>query len=165
MADSKSSKPTLEERFWSKVDRQGPDDCWLWLAHHGAYGFITIGSLRLGTKRKIQAHRMSWTLANGPIPSGLCVCHRCDTPLCVNPNHLFLGTHADNKTDSMAKLRHQFGSRHHRAKLTPDLVAEIRRQCSDGATQTRIAEVYGMHVSTINQIMKNRLWKSVEGSK
>jgi hypothetical protein len=97
---------TLEERFWAKVDRGDPDECWTWLAYRRPDGY---GSLRMGTlgvdRRNERAHRLSWTLANGPIPAGLLVLHRCDNPSCVNPAHLFLGTDQDNADDRQSKGR------------------------------------------------------------
>lgn len=92
----------LTERFWRKVDKSaGPEGCWPWTgSRHGfGYGFVSAGGKRRG------AHRVSWELANGPIPDGLSVCHRCDNPPCVNPAHLFLGTVGDNTRDMMAKGR------------------------------------------------------------
>lgn len=89
-----------QERFWSLVDKSG--DCWNWRGSPTTNGYgrmMTIGGLRVG------AHRISWTIHNGPIPDGLMVCHRCDNPRCVRPDHLFLGTAYDNNIDSFVKGR------------------------------------------------------------
>ncbi len=95
---------TREERFWAKVDRTG--DCWIWTAASlGGYG-------QFGTEQGIQgAHRFSYEIVNGPIPSGLNVCHTCDTPLCVKPNHLFVGTQQENVVDSYDKGRHKMSQK------------------------------------------------------
>lgn len=93
----------LEERFWEKVDRRGPDDCWLWTASLSAgYGQIGLGGKDGGNGH---AHRVAWELSRGPIPVGLNVLHRCDVPACCNPRHLFLGTLRDNTVDMYAKGR------------------------------------------------------------
>ena len=98
---------TLPTRFWKKVDKRGPDECWFWtgaIERTGLpYGFIGV------PKGMEQAHRVSYRLNNGPIPPGMCVCHECDQPLCVNPEHLWLGTRKDNNDDKMKKGRHVGG--------------------------------------------------------
>lgn len=98
----------VEPRFWPKVDQTGgPDACWPWMAcrnRHG-YGKVGVGGI------SVTAHRAVWELANGPIPAGLHVLHRCDNPPCVNPAHLFLGTNADNVEDKVRKGRSCAGER------------------------------------------------------
>ena len=97
-------------RFWSKVDKQGPihpvcGQCWIWIAGKYSTGYGQHGNYR--------AHRYSWNLYYGEIPVGVFVLHRCDNPACVNPKHLFLGTHQDNMDDMNAKGRHGFAQRTH----------------------------------------------------
>lgn len=116
----------LVERFWRFVEK-GPD-CWLWTGRRGGsanYGSDRYGVLReLGRdpRREFGAHRLSYEIHIGPIPTGLDVCHTCDRPPCVNPAHLFLGTRADNVRDMVAKGRGSYGP--NRPSLAPDPRAE-----------------------------------------
>ena len=121
----------LAERFWAKVDRRGPDDCWNWTAmtHPDGHGRIGEGG-HYG--RMLYAHRVSYELHIGPIPPGLVVMHKCDNPRCVNPAHLQLGTDADNHRDCWNKGRSPFkpsmpGASHPLAKITPAIAAEVLR--------------------------------------
>jgi hypothetical protein len=151
--------PTFEERFWSKVDRSKPEGCWLWTASRSSFGYGTFGVAR--GKYKL-SHRVSWELANGTIPTGLFVCHRCDTAPCVNPAHLFLGTHQDNMTDKMRKGRHRvrIGSESVSSKLTEADVVAIR--ASAHCVQiTEISRLYGVNRSTIQRIIDRVTWKHV----
>lgn len=93
----------IEERFWSKVDRRGPDECWPWTACYSRNGYGWFGVNGKGWV----ATRMAWFLTHGSPPDGF-VCHRCDNPQCVNPAHLFVGSHTDNMRDAVAKGRMHF---------------------------------------------------------
>lgn len=95
--------PQIVEAFWSRVNRGGEGECWLYRGYVINSGY---GQFRVRRNQSVTAHRFSYALANGEIPGGLHVCHTCDTKLCVNPAHLFLGTHADNVRDMVQKGRH-----------------------------------------------------------
>jgi len=152
------ARRSLAERFWSKVDRRSDDECWPWKAS-GVDGYGVIGS---GGRNGImlRASRVSWEFANGPIPNGLCVCHRCDNPPCVNPAHLFLGTLGDNNADTRSKGKHGYrrhvGTVNGRAILNEAQVLEIR----DSIEPARVfAAKYGVCEGTIWAIRQGRNWK------
>src|SRR6185437_10128924 len=116
------------QRFWPKV-AVDPHGCWQWTGKKDTHGYGVLLRSPLLPKQTL-AHRFSWEIHNGPIPDRLCVCHRCDNPLCVRPDHLFLGSIADNNKDMWMKKRGRHrvftGSGHPRAKLTEHDVREIR---------------------------------------
>lgn len=145
------ARPTLEERFWAKVDKSG--GCWLWTAalNNRGYGQITINN------RRVYAHRLSYEMANGPIPKRLEVLHECDTPNCVNPAHLSLGTHLDNMKDMLSKGRAgwQKGVLPHR-KLTDDDVREIKKRIKNGERNGDLARFFGVSPNTISGITHGR---------
>ena len=143
------------ERFWSKVDASSKDGCWLWTATltHGYGSFWLVGT-------NARAHRVAYTLAHGPIPDDFCVCHRCDNPRCVNPEHLFLGTNAENQADKVAKLRHSHGEAHGAARLCLADIAEIHRLAASGGKQTVIATQFDVSRAVIHGVLTNRIWKT-----
>jgi hypothetical protein len=141
----------IKQRFRSKISID-PSGCHLWTAFRNPAGY---GHFRIeGTNRL--AHRVAWLFSNGPIPDGMRVCHRCDTPACVNPDHLFLGTDADNVRDMMQKGRHSIGEAHPPAKLSVADVIAIR---GSGDTQAHLAKVYGVSQPTIWRAKHGANWK------
>lgn len=154
-------RKSLAERFWEKVDVQGENDCWNWIAQKSGNG--RYGAIKVGGKRgcNIHAHRVAWELANGPIPDGLCVCHSCDNGFCVNPKHLWLGTHMENMIDRDRKGRNinHRGSMHGMAKLTESDVLAIRGLWRSGRSQTEIARDFPVTKHAIFRIVNRRTWK------
>ena len=153
----------LPARFWSKVDRRGPDECWPWL---GALDSYSYGNFHLAGKpaplTHIKAHRFAWILTFGAIPSGseteTCVLHRCDNPPCCNPSHLFLGSRADNNLDKKRKGRSTYGERHPRARLNSELVRLIRQSSEMNVV---LAIRFGVAPTTISAARRRITWPSI----
>ena len=146
-------------RFWAKVDRRLSSGCFLWTAalNNMGYGlFRAAGKLQL-------AHRVSYEIANGPIPTGLLVCHSCDVPNCVNPDHLWVGTHKDNAADMVAKGRGKdnLGSQNGNSKLTELDVVAIRERLAVREPHSSIARYYGVLVTAISDISTGRNWSHI----
>jgi len=151
----------IECRFWKHVDKLTETGCWHWTAALvRGYGKTSVHID--GRKRQVFAHRVAWELTRGKIPDGLLALHRCDNPRCVNPDHLFLGTHKDNVADMHSKLRGQHGERHWKSKLSEDQVREIRRRFSSGEPKRGLARAFGMDKSTIKGIVERLLWRHVD---
>jgi len=143
----------LKDRFLDKCVPEPNTGCWLWTA--GDDGSCGYGRIHVGS-RDVGAHRVSYLIFVGPIPDDMCVCHRCDTPACVNPEHLFLGSRAENMADMATKKRSSRGPRHHRAMLTPEQVHEIRASTD---TQWTLARRYGVGQTTISAVIRRRTWQ------
>ena len=146
-------------RFRSKFAVTHSDaGCWEWTASRqpGGYGQVIYNG------RVTRAHRVAYLIFVGPIPPGMFVCHRCDNRACVNPAHLFLGTHNDNMRDAVSKGRMSRqgkpGESNGRAKLTRGDVSEIRLRVAQGATQISLARLYGVGPTAISRIIKGRSW-------
>jgi len=154
---------TLEERFWKKVPKGDEDDCWEWQADRtkDGYGRLYLsGGGTSGLPNKFgRAHRIAWQLANGEIPHGLSVLHRCDNRACCNAKHLFLGTQADNVRDMYAKGRNRNigprGEAAPSAKLTTAEVLVIR----SGPSSHAAAEANGISYRHLRQIQTGIRWK------
>lgn len=158
-----SPKPTLRNkarkvdplvRFERHFIPEPNSGCWLWIGgiRKDGYGQITGGYAQTA------AHRISWTLFKGPIPEGKWVLHKCDIPICVNPNHLWLGTHADNVADRNAKKRQAHGEKNASAKLTEHLVRQIR---TDKRSAQILAKEYGVSQSSIDAVRNRTTWRLV----
>lgn len=182
------SNPEFQERFWAKVKKT--DYCWVWTAckNYAGYGKLACNG------RHLLAHRASYEMHVSAIPDGLIVCHHCDNPACVRPDHLFVGTHADNSDDKVRKGRQAKGERHGsrthpecvprgdqhpsrthpeclrrgdlhpQAQLTETQVLEIRTQYGMGATQDQLAMRFGISQSAVSLIVLGRRWAHLRES-
>jgi DNA-binding transcriptional regulator YiaG len=108
--------------------------------------------------RMTYAHRVAWEEVNGPIPNGLCVCHKCDNPSCINVEHLFLGTKAQNSADMVAKRRQSFGERRPGTKFTEEDIRFIR---SSEMNQPQLAKHFGITQAAVSNIIRRRRWPHV----
>lgn len=167
MRPQSTTKP-LADRFWAKVEKTAT--CWLWTgAKYGGYGRLNPGK---HSGVPLRAHRVSWELHYGPIPQGMVVCHRCDNPSCVRPDHLFLGSHEDNMLDAVRKGRTkkgrpapesgQPGELHHHAKLTNADVRAIRARRAAGEPIATLARDYGIHQTHVRSIVRRDCWKHID---
>jgi hypothetical protein len=150
------------DRFWAYVVPEPNSGCWLWdgFALPLGYGRLTVR----GRGAPLATH-LSLEIAGRPVPRGMCACHRCDNPACVNPDHLFIGTRADNNRDAKQKGRLRpnglSGSRHYAARLSDAQAAEVRRRAAAGEVQRRIAEAFGVSVNVINRIVLRQSYRNV----
>jgi predicted XRE-type DNA-binding protein len=150
-------------RFWSKVDQSG--DCWIWtgkLHRDDGWGY---GRFYVHTQEgtiTVKVHRLAYMITYGDIPSGLCVCHRCDNPRCIRPDHLFLGTNLDNIQDMVQKGRQARGERNGLSRFTSEQVRSMRHLYTvDRMRQAEIARVFGVDRRTVNRIVRYQLWRDV----
>lgn len=155
------------DRFWSKVDRGEPDECWPWLGtkqlpNPAGMVYGSFGLTENGRSRTYRAHRFAYVLANGEIPDDYVIMHTCDNPLCVNPGHLKAGTQADNVADQYAKGRGTYGEKHGRSKLTEAQVLEI---IASDETCKALAERFGVHNSVVSNIRIGKKWQWLTGIK
>lgn len=148
----------IVEQLLSKI-KVTKDGCFEWqgkLSREGnGYG---VGVRKCGQRL---AHRASFEAFRGPIPNRMCVCHHCDNPRCINPAHLFLGTHLENIRDAAMKGRMRRGLENHFTKLTPEKVAQIKRMLIDGKSKRSIAKLFGVSRQAVLDIQTEHTWRYV----
>ena len=146
------TRPVID-RFEDLYTPEPNTGCWLFIGYAKRYGQIQING------KGIRATRWAYEYFKGPIPYGICVCHKCDTPECVNPDHLFLGTQSENLTDARIKNRIPLGEKRKRSRLKNIDVIKIRQLLSEGSfNQDEIAFMFDVNRITINDIVRGRTW-------
>ena len=149
----------VAERFWQRIEKT-ETGCWEYQGCRDKYNYANVALL----KRRRQAHRYAYELVNGPIPKGQHVLHTCDNPPCVNPDHLWLGTHLENVQDMKAKGRDNFSTKR---KLSDDQIRAIRREHRSNATKRKtntkeLAAKYRVTIGCIAAIVAGRTWSNVQ---
>lgn len=154
----------LPDRFWQRVDRRGPDDCWEWKSYINDSGY---GVTRGRNNKALRAHRMAYEFTYGPIPDGMFVCHKCDNPACCNPAHLFVGNPRDNVHDMIEKGRaSQYsgicGERHGMSKVTSENVREMRELSNNGLSYVELSRRYGISDVQVSRIVRRICWSHLD---
>lgn len=151
------SLDAIKNLFWSNVLKT--ESCWIYNKKPNSRGYGNIG---LGNSKQTSAHRFSYEIHFGSIPSLLFVCHTCDNRMCVNPEHLFLGTHQENVTDMVQKKRNVKGENHWSNRLTEKQVKEIKYMLKNNINYKIISNRYGVSHHTIFDIKRNKSWKHID---
>lgn len=154
---SEPARQITVNRFWARFTENGPNDCWPWMGSKWHFGHGRLYSFGLD----FRAHRLSYELFEGDIPAGLCVCHHCDNPGCVNPNHLYLGDKTQNTADRDRRGRTSKGERHYAARLSAEDVRAIRAEYAPGRG-AQLARRYGVSAEHVMAIVKRKKWRSLE---
>jgi len=154
---------TREERYRAKVI-VNDEGCWDWTGTRSDFGYGLLFTGPRGASRGEAAHRISWEIHVGPIPNGLNVLHHCDNPPCTRPDHLFLGTQADNVRDRDRKGRQRslHGEAVPNSKLTSDQVVRMRHRRAEGAKLRELEIEFGVTKGIISAICRRKLWKHVD---
>ena len=155
------SQKTETDRFWLKVDKKHPDECWIWMGAKHKSGY---GNFKLDNKKIVKSHRYSFLITHGQLDESLYVCHSCDNPSCVNPNHLWQGTAKENNKDCRDKNRAVFPpdqkvENHSQHILTNNDVLDIRKKFHNGVKQADLMRSYQVSRNTIYKICRNKSWQ------
>lgn len=145
------NEPLVLAKFWARVEKSAPEQCWPWRGDKNHRGY--------GRFREKMTHRLAYELVKGPIPEGLIVRHRCDNPPCCNPDHLLVGTYADNTDDAVERNRLPTGERSGTAKITVEQVRYIRAN-PDNLTRAALVQRFGLSKCYISAIRSGKVWRT-----
>lgn len=147
-------------RFWSKVNIKSENECWEWQKFTTPLGYGMFGLNKKDWQPRYFSHRVSYLLKDSSFDQSLFVCHKCDNPKCVNPNHLFLGTAKDNNLDKVSKNRQAKGrsSDNELIKINQEIADEIRKLQKQGLTYKELCDKFNLAKSTISYIVNNKIW-------
>jgi hypothetical protein len=167
MLANKTDKDSVKEYLENRVNKYSPifdtDCCWFWSRGVNTSGYGHIGPNRISAHYGVTtAHKLSYLVHNGEVPEGQCVLHTCDNKICINPNHLFLGTHQDNMDDMVRKGRSDTssGEDHPMSVLSTLDVLRIR-DCKDHNTSVELSRMFDVSPRTIRDIWNRHTWKDV----
>ena len=147
-----ANRPSIEEKFWSNVEKT--DGCWLWTGYSDKDGYGVL----VYEGKFYRCPSFSLKLDGRPVPKGRFACHTCDTPACVKPEHLYVGTPSQNVQDALSRNRMLVGSRHYASKLTEADIPKIR---TDPRTHEIIASAYKVSASLVGLIKSRKIWRHV----
>lgn len=156
----------IEDSFWPKVNKSAPGGCWLWTASQKEKGYGQF----LWKNKMHRAHRLAWVLSGRELPAHpLELCHTCDNRLCVNPDHLIPGTHAENMAQSKARKRHVFGERNKHAKMTEAMAREIltlyKKTSPRKGNATELSKRFGVSAASIASLARGASWAHLHEEK
>lgn len=153
---SRIDRDLMIKKFWALIDKT--EECWLWTKYRDRDGY---GKFMFNYKG-FKACKLAYILTYGPVPDGICVLHKCDNPPCCRPEHLYLGTQADNVADRVNRGRQLRGESHPLTVLNNKEVLDIRRQFTGGrGEQTKLAAIYNVSLAMINRIIRRRTWTHI----
>ncbi len=152
----------FSKRFWDRVSSGRPDECWPYIGKtNGKKGYGVVYVVNKPKRVTMGSHRAAWIMTFGNVDRKIFICHKCDNPICCNPNHLFAGTPKDNASDCSKKGRMHFGEKAGRAKLTSEKVRTIRQLFKDGESMNSLAKKFEVSHPSIRMVVIGRSWPHI----